>query len=288
MGQGNSTAFLQIAGDALGQENAAIELVQPDTSRSLPSGSAAASRTTYTYGNALIRACALLKEKLIGWTALVLMADDPADLELLPGRVRYRRNGKELSLKALAAVIPAEERTCTSQFIMPVAKDALDTGKDFFIGFPHLLFSHAAHLAYVEVDELTGLIEVKDYLAVTEAGRILNPQGFEQQVQGAVAQGIGYALSEEVLLKEGRILTPNLSTYIIPGALDIPEIRSLPVETYEASGPHGMKGVGEVGVNGPLPAIANAVAGACGIRIVQAPLKPERILSAMARSGGTP
>jgi CO/xanthine dehydrogenase Mo-binding subunit len=74
MGQGNGTAFLQIAGDALGQENAAIELVQPDTSRSLPSGSAAASRTTYTYGNALIRACALLKEKLIGWTALVLMA----------------------------------------------------------------------------------------------------------------------------------------------------------------------------------------------------------------------
>jgi CO/xanthine dehydrogenase Mo-binding subunit len=171
---------------------------------------------------------------------------------------------------------------------MPVAKDALDTGKGFLIGFPHLLFSHAAHLAYVEVDELTGLIEIKDYLAVTEAGRILNPQGFEQQVQGAVAQGIGYALSEEVVLKEGRILTPNLSTYFIPGAGASPEIRSLPVETYEASGPHGMKGAGEVGVNGPLPAIANAVAGACGIRIVQAPLKPERILSAMGRSGGAP
>ncbi len=286
MGQGNSTAFFQIAGQALGQEAGQIDLVQPDTARSLPSGSASASRTTYTYGNALIRACGLLKERLIGWTALVLLADDLADLELLPGRVRYRRNGKELSLKALAALIPPGERICTNQFVMPVAKDALDTGKAFSIGFPHLLFSHAAHLACVEVDELTGLIEVKKYLAVTEAGRILNPQGFEQQVQGAVAQGIGYALSEEVMLKEGRILTPDLAIYITPGSLDIPEIMSLAVEIHEESGPHGMKGVGEVGLNGPLPAIANAVAEACGFRIIRAPLKPERILNAMKTVGG--
>jgi CO/xanthine dehydrogenase Mo-binding subunit len=169
---------------------------------------------------------------------------------------------------------------------MPVAKDALDTGKAFSIGFPHLLFSHAAHLACVEVDELTGLIEVKKYLAVTEAGRILNPQGFEQQVQGAVAQGIGYALSEEVMLKEGRILTPDLAIYITPGSLDIPEIMSLAVEIHEESGPHGMKGVGEVGLNGPLPAIANAVAEACGFRIIRAPLKPERILNALKTVGG--
>lgn len=287
MGQGNSTAFFQIAGQALCQENDLIELVQPDTARTLPSGSASASRTTYTYGNALIRACSLLKEKIIGWTALVLMADDLSDLELLPGRVRYRANGKELPLQALAGLIPASERICTSQFVMPVAKDALDTGKGFFIGFPHLLFSHAAHLACVEIDELTGLIEVKNYLAVTEAGSILNPQGFEQQVQGAVAQGIGYALSEEVVLKEGRILTPDLATYIIPGSLDIPEITSLAVEIREESGPHGMKGVGEVGINGPLPAIANAVFAAGGVRIVSAPLKPERILSGMKTAGGS-
>lgn len=282
MGQGNSTAFFQIAGQALCQAGATIDLVQPDTARSLPSGSASASRTTYTYGNALIRACGLLREKIIGWAALALMADDPADLELLPGRVRYRSKDKELPLKALAAMMPAQERTCTSQFIMPVAKDALDTGKAFVIGFPHLLFSHAAHAVRVEIDILTGSIEVKDYLAVTEAGRVLNPQGFEQQVQGAVAQGIGYALSEEVVVKEGRILSPDLATYIIPGALDIPDITCLTVETYEDSGPHGMKGVGEVGINGPLPAIANAVARAGDIRVARSPLKPERILCAIA------
>jgi len=164
---------------------------------------------------------------------------------------------------------------------MPVVKDVPDTGKAFFIGFPHLLFSYAAHLARVEVDELTGRIEVSSYLAVTEAGRVLNPQGIEQQVQGAVAQGIGYALCEDVRLEEGRIVTPDLATYIIPGAPDIPEITSLFVETYEPTGPYGMKGAGEVGINGPLPAIANAVADACGIGLTRAPLTAERIMETL-------
>ena len=115
-------------------------------------------------------------------------------------------------------------------------------------------------------------------LAATEAGRVLNPQTFEQQVQGAVAQGIGYALFEDVVLKEGRIITPDFATYIIPGASDIPEITSLAVETYEPSGPYGMKGVGEVGVNGPLPAIANALTDACGIHMTRSPLTAERVL----------
>jgi len=174
-----------------------------------------------------------------------------------------------------------QDRICTSQFIMPVVRGVPDTGKEFIIGFPHLLFSHAAHLAYVEVDELTGAVEVKEYLAATEAGRIINPQSFEQQVQGAIAQGIGYALTEKLILQEGNILNPNFATYIIPTASDIPEITSLPVEDYEPSGPYGMKGVGEVGTNGPLPAIANAVSDACGINPVKSPLTAEHILDCL-------
>ncbi len=283
MGQGNATAFVQIAGQILCQENTALELVQPDTARTLPSGSASASRTTYTYGNALIKACEILRQKLIGFTALVLMADTTQDLELLPGCVRHLPSGREVSLKQLAAMMNEQERICTSQFIMPVVRGVPDTGKEFTIGFPHLLFSHAAHLVYVEVDELTGAVEVKDYLAATEAGRVINPQSFEQQVQGAIAQGIGYALSEQVILKEGRILNPNFATYIIPTAPDIPEITSVPVETYEPSGPYGMKGVGEVGTNGPLPAIANALADACGINPVCSPLTAGYVLSCLHR-----
>lgn len=287
MGQGNATAFVQIAGQILCQENKDLELVQPDTARTLPSGSASASRTTYTYGNALIKACEELRQKLIGMAALMLLADTTQDLELLPGRVCHLTSGKEIPLKLLASMMSEQDRVCTSQFIMPVVRGVPDTGKEFFIGFPHLLFSHAAHLAYVEVDELTGAVEVKQYLASTEAGRIINPQSFEQQVQGAIAQGIGYALTEQVIVKEGNILNPNFATYIIPTAGDVPEIISQPVEDYEPSGPYGMKGVGEVGTNGPLPAIANAVSDACGINPVQSPLTAEYILDCLKQKEGS-
>lgn len=281
MGQGNATAFFQIAGGVLCQESDAIELVQPDTARTLPSGSASAGRTTYTYGNALIRAAEELRRRIIGRAALMILADTVDELELLPGRVKHFKSDREIPLKALAAIMPPEDRICISQFIMPVARDGLETGKAFFIGFPHLLFSYAAHLAAVEVDELTGMLEVKAYLAATDAGRVLNPQSYEQQVHGAIAQGIGYALCEEIKLEEGRILTPDLATFIIPGAMDIPDMMSVSVETCETSGPYGMKGAGEVGINGPLPAIAGALAQACGIRVKTAPLTAERILEAM-------
>ena len=288
MGQGNSTAFVQIAGQILCQEHTAIELVQPDTERTLPSGSAAASRTTYTYGNALIKACEELRRRLTGRAALMLLSDTLDDLELLPGRVKNLASGREVPLAALAAMMSPEDRVCISQFLMPVVRDKLDTGKEFVIGFPHLLFSYAAHLVRIEVDELTGAIEVKSYLAATEAGRVLNPQAFEQQVHGAIAQGIGYALSEEVLMEKGRIVNPDFATYIIPGSLDIPEITSLIVEAYEPSGPYGMKGVGEVGMNGPLPAIASALADACSIRLTRSPLTAERVLAALQKQQETP
>lgn len=288
MGQGNATAFVQIAGQILCQEHTAIELVQPDTERTLSSGSSSASRTTYTYGNALIKSCEELRRRLTGRAALMLLSDTLDDLVLLPGRVKNLASGREIPLTSLAAMMAPEDRVCISQFLMPVVRDKLDTGKEFVIGFPHLLFSYAAHLVCIEVDELTGAIDVKAYLATTEAGRVLNPQTFEQQVHGAIAQGIGYALSEEVLLQEGRIMNPDFATYIIPGALDIPEIVSLAVEAYEPSGPYGMKGVGEVGMNGPLPAIAGALADACGIHMTRSPLTAERVLTALQKRQETP
>ncbi len=293
MGQGNATAFVQIAGQILCQEDTDIELVQPDTDRTLPSGSASASRTTYTYGNALIKAAEELKRKVTGRAALMLLADTLDNLELLPGRVRDLQSGRELPLSMIASMMTAEDRICINQFLMPVARDRLDTGKEFIIGFPHLIFSYAAHLAAIEVDELTGAIEVKSYTAATEAGHVLNPQTFTQQVQGAIAQGIGYALYEEVVTDQGRLLTPDFTTYHIPGAQDVPDIDSQIVESWEPSGPYGMKGAGEVCTNGPLPAIAGALADACGIRITRSPLTPERVLSALAgkpsrQEGGRP
>lgn len=283
MGQGNATAFLQIAGQILRQEASMIDLVQPDTEKTLPSGSASAGRTTYTYGNALIKACEDLKRRIAGRASLMLLVDTLDELEMLPGCVRHTTTGREIPLKLLASTFTDPERICIYQYLMPVVQNPPNTGKAFRIGFPHLLFAYGAHLARIEVDELTGKITVADYLAVTDAGRVINAQSCEQQIQGGVAQGMGYALSEELLLQEGRILTPDFSTYILPGAADIPEMHTMTVDTYEESGPYGMKGIGEVATNGPLPAISNALADACGIHMTRSPLTAERVLAALKK-----
>jgi CO/xanthine dehydrogenase Mo-binding subunit len=216
----------------------------------------------------------------------MLMLDEAAGLVLLPGRVRHLPSGKEVLLDVLGRTFPETDRVCMSQFIMPVCQDLPESGKEFTIGFPHVLFSYAAHLACVEVDELTGKIDVRQYLALTDGGRVLNPQGFEQQVQGAVAQGIGYGLMEEVTLEQGRILSSNFTNYIIPTSLDVPEITSIAVETLESTGPFGMKGIGEVGVNAPLPAIAGAVEDALGCGLRRPPLRADRVLRAMQEQRG--
>jgi CO/xanthine dehydrogenase Mo-binding subunit len=281
MGQGNAGTFVQIAGEILCQDSSRMELIQPDTDRGHPSGSSSASRTTYTYGNALIRACQELKGKLLHRAQLLFMADEDRGLALVPGKVRHLPSGRDVPLEALAAMMPESDRVGLSQFVMPVSQDVPATGKDFAIGFPHALFSHAAQLATVEVDELTGKVDVCHVVAVTEAGRVINPQCFEQQVQGAVAQGIGYADCEEVAVRDGTILNPDFTNYVLPTALDVPEIECLPVETVEPTGPFGMKGVGEVGVNGPLPAIAGAIEDALGVRINRPPMTGERVLTAL-------
>jgi len=214
MGQGNASTYLQIAGSILNQTPKQMELVLPDTKRCLPSGSSSASRTTYTYGNALIRATLKLKEKIL------------------------------------------------------------------------LIFSYGVHLAYVEIDRLTGEVEIKRYLTISDCGKILNPQLFEQQMHGGIAQGIGYALYEDFSVEQGRIKTDDLTTYIIPGARDIPDMESIAIELSEDTGPFGLKGSGEIAMNGPLPAISNAIADACGARIFTSPITAEKVLRALERREG--
>ena len=102
-----------------------------------------------------------------------------------------------------------------------------------------------------------------------------------EQVKGDIAQGLGFAVFEDFKVEQGRVWTPDLATYIIPTALDLPDMETLAVEISEPSGPFGMKGAGEIGIDGPLPAVANAIAEAIGKRTFQAPLTAERILSAM-------
>jgi CO/xanthine dehydrogenase Mo-binding subunit len=285
MGQGNSSAFLQIAGHILSQDAPRVSLKQPDTRTAYPSGSSSAGRTTYTFGKALISATEELKARLLNWAGMILFLQDNDGLELQPGRVLHQPSQQEVSLVALAGYMQPEERVCLGQYVAPTCKEVPSTAKGFFIGFPHVIFGYGAHLVRLELDSLTGQLTVCDYLAVTDGGRVLNPGMFDQQVQGGVAQGLGYALMEDFTVWDGVMKTPDFATYLIPGSLDIPEIISIAAQGEpEETGPFGMKGIGEVAMNGPLPAVANAVADACGVRLCHGPLTPQRVLTAINRS----
>ncbi len=287
MGQGNAHTFLQIAGDILTQDLSRLEIVLPDTAWTLPSGSASASRTTFTYGNALIEAARLLKERILKRCADLWMLPNAGDLTLLPGRVRYLPTGREVPLREIATFMDETERVAVAHYRAPQSSQFPDLGPTLRLhGFPHVIFSFGVHLARVEVDLLTGAVQVERYLAINDCGRILNPQLFEQQVQGGVAQGLGYALTEEIPVKEGTIQARNFSTYLLPTSLDIPEMAIIDAGGHEPEGPYGLKGIGEMPTSGPLPAVANAVADACGIRLERFPMTPERVL--MALREGTP
>jgi CO/xanthine dehydrogenase Mo-binding subunit len=286
MGQGNATTYLQITGSILNQDPIDLELVLPDTERTLPSGSASASRTTFTFGNALIEAAKDLKERILQDSSDLVMAGGKEEMILLPGRIRHLPTGREILLSDLAKTLDDSEKVATGYFSAPVAKEFPTEDHALRLhGIPHAIFSYGAHLACVEVDELTGEVEVKRYLAVSDCGKVINPQIFEQQIQGGIAQGLGYALCEDFIVQNGEVQTKNLTTYTIPTALDVPDFESIAVEFEEPSGPFGLKGAGEIAIDGPLPAIANAVADACGIRLSRFPLTPERVLKALTEKG---
>lgn len=287
MGQGNTTANIQIAASLLCQMPDTMEYVLPDTEHTLPSCSAAASRCTYAFGNALISACEILKDRILLRAADMLMVETYQDLRLVPGCVRCMKSGEDVPLAVLAHRLTPSERMALGHFRSPVWGEQVTKDQRLRLhGLPHNLFSYAAHMAAVEVDELTGKVDVKHYVSVSDCGRVLNPQIYEQQIQGGIAQGIGYALCEDLAVLEGRIMNGNFAEYILPSAKDVPELHSIDVHLHEQTGPFGLKGIGEISMNGPLPAISNAVSDALGVRFAKYPLTPERIFTAMRRIPG--
>ncbi len=285
MGQGNNPTTIHIAGDILCQGPDRFELVQPDTFRCLNSSSSSASRTTYTYGNALILAAGILKERILDVVIQQHPEFNRENLTLVSGSILHTPDGKVVALSTIAETLQGPDRIATATWTAPVNQQPLPVTPEVKTwGFPHLAYTFTTHLARVEIDELTGAVSIDAYLSCTDAGRILNPPVYEQQIQGGIIQGMGYALWEDFQVREGAVMTKNLSTYILPTSMDVPDIQSVPVETYEKSGPFGMKGVGEIGIIATIPCISNAVTMAIGQRIFETPLIPERVLLALRRA----
>jgi len=163
----------------------------------------------------------------------------------------------------------------TGSAVMPVSE------QDFGDGIPHIYFNYLTQIALVGVDCGTGEIELLRVITIPDAGQVINRAGFEGQCEGAVVQGQGYALSEEILVKEGEFQTRSFSTYIVPTALDIPDQETIPVKSREETGPFGAKGIGEAALAGVAPAVANAVYNAIGIRFTELPITPEKVWKAV-------
>jgi xanthine dehydrogenase molybdenum-binding subunit len=265
------TSLAQIAAEVLGIPFETVSVVWGDTDINLYEIGSHASRTMYILGQAVERAAADAREKLLARASKTLGV--PAEtLDVRDGRVFA-------ALQPTVAVSVAE-----------VAKrsiyDLYDV--DQIVGKASFSPStspppYQALFAEVEVDVETGEVAVLKMVVVNDSGRAINPMTVEGQLEGGTAQGIGYALYEDPVLDpgSGRMLTDDFDTYKIPGSLDMPGLETILLEQPDPTGPFGAKGVGEPGCVNQAPAIANAIYDAVGVRIWSLPMTPEKVLAAL-------
>jgi len=286
VGQGSTTALAQIAADTLGIPLERITMVTSDTLQTPMDLGSVASRVTYIAGNAIMRACAQARQILLevaaeelgigaeglisrdGW---IIVRDLPERRVALADVARKAEAGKG------RPPIGAGSYNPPTTFLDP------ETGH----GKPYNTYVYAAQIAEVEVDTETGEVQVLRLLAVHDCGRAINPLLVEGQIQGGMAMGMGYALSEEMVVHDGRVLNTTFADYLIPTALDVPSMAVDLVEMPDPTGPFGAKGVAEPALLPTAPAIVNAIYDAVGVRIRELPVTAERVLAALQARGGT-
>lgn len=279
LGQGLMTVAAQIAADALGLSLDQIEIAPLDTSQVPDGGVSCASRMTYSVGNAAIMASRQLIQALIQETA-TLLSVETAVLRYEKGHV-IRKDRPDLPPIPVAEITSrlAENGKILKQqavFSFPYGPETPD---HLPIGMPHVLFCFGAHVIRVEVDPELGTIEPKEIVAIHDVGKIINRAALEGQVEGAISMGLGYALMEEMKLKPDGKWVDNLTEYLLPTIMDMPPvIKTVFLEIPEESGPHGAKGIGEMGLTPVASAVANAVYDATGVRVKAIPIRPEAII----------
>lgn len=261
MGQGTNTVFAQIAAQALNLTPEDIDVAQPDTAAVPDSGPTVASRTTMVVGRLVELAVASLRQKLID--AKVLEPSySPAEF-----REACRRYiGERGALTGRGRYAPPP---------------GLAWDDETYRGDAYGSYAWAAYVADVSVDFVTYETRVNDFVAVQEIGRVINPVLATGQIEGGIAQGIGFALYEQVLWREGRMANAQMTNYIMPTSMDLPPIRVHFEEIPYAYGPGGAKGIGELPMDGTAPAIVNAIQHATGVAVNRIPVTPEVLMEAM-------
>lgn len=279
-GQGSNTTLAQIAAAELGIELHKVTLISADTDCTPDTGTTAATRQTYSSGNAVRLAVAKAKQKILQHAAKILKVNTIDGLILQDNHVyvkTYPKVNLPLEQVVSAARFAGERMVAEASFTAHSTTLDPETGQ----GAPYTPYAFGTQIAEVEVDTETGKVDVLNIIASHDIGRAINKVGVEGQIQGGVAQGLGWALTEEIVLEQGRIKNGNFTEYLIPTALDTPEVTPLFIESFEQTGPFGAKGLGEPALLPTMPAILNAIYDAVGVRITELPASPEKILQAI-------
>jgi CO/xanthine dehydrogenase Mo-binding subunit len=248
-----------VAGE-LGLPADAVEMAPVDTAEVLDSGPTVASRTAMVVGGLCIEAARRLRAE-----------------------VEARNDGRPFA-EVYREDAAGHGRTRIDQRFEPYP--GIDFDDATYRGDAYPAFGWAACVATVDVDLDTGEVAVRDVIAADDVGRVIHPVLCEGQVEGGTLQAIGYATLEEIKVEDGRYLNDRLATYIIPTALDAPDMTTILVEAPFSSAPHGAKGVGELPMDVGAPAVVAAIHDATGVWITELPATPERILAALEAAAG--
>jgi CO/xanthine dehydrogenase Mo-binding subunit len=258
MGQGTNTIFAQIAAEALRVDCEQIRIVQPDTAYVPNSGPTVASRTAMIVGK-LVETAAVGLLKTLRESGLLRDGYSAADFSRACGAYVAKQG-------ALKSFVKYEH-----------PRD-LHWDDQKYSGDAYGAYAWAVYVAEVSVDMRTAEVRVNDFVAVQEVGKVINPVLAAGQIEGGVAQGIGFALYENVVWQEGRMVNAQMTNYVMPTSVDLPAIRVYFEEIPYGRGPAGAKGIGELPLDGTAPAIANAIAHATGVDVRQIPITAETLL----------
>jgi CO/xanthine dehydrogenase Mo-binding subunit len=276
MGQGALTVLAQIAAETLNAPYESVKVEEVDSSKVPDSGPTVASRTTLMSGNAIIEAATPIRGRIFK-TAYDMLVAEGADASrpMTAAAGVFSMGAKSVDFKKVVAGCWDRRLKMSEQgwYIDPRTTFRMEDGQ----GDAYVIYSYSADAAEVEVDLKTGVLKVKKIWAAYDVGKIINPRLALGQAQGGILQGMSWAVYENLIYKNGIMVNPNFTDYVIATTTDKPEYDITFIEKPYAQGPYRAKGMGEVPLIGVAPAVANAVKNACGARVRSVPLLPEKI-----------
>jgi CO/xanthine dehydrogenase Mo-binding subunit len=283
MGQGITTALTQIAAETLGVKFEDVLVSYSDSSLSPDSGPTVGSRSAVMVGNAVVHACSQLRERMLSVAGKQFFKADPRDLTIANGKVFI--TGRPDKAENLGPVVA---KAFVSQVPLAVIGTWYPPQPSFSSvdgqGNPCHAYAFGAQAVEVAVDTETGVIDVVRSVFACDVGKAINPVNVEGQMEGGVAQAIGWGLMEETIMQDGVMQNAAFHNYMIPTVKDLPDLESIIVEHPNELGPFGAKGIGEPPIIAAGPAIRNAVYDAIGIKINTIPLTARQVLMAIKQN----